>query len=144
MKKVLFLFVALVAFSFTTISCSNDDEGGVNSSDLIGKWEYSQEGEVVNGQEVLEPYLHAAGCSKDYVEFLSNGTAADVSYYDNGQDPCTEDTLTTTWSVSGNNINISVLGVNYSAQVITLNATTLKVRDTDEDGTYVTVYTKIN
>jgi hypothetical protein len=142
MKKIIFLFVAVVATSFTFVSCSSDDDGGTNNSDLLGKWEYFQEGEVINGVEVLENYAHTVGCSKDYTEFLANGTAKDYSYFNNSPGACEETVFTSNWTRSGNNIALSIGGISSTAEIITLNATTLKVRYTDEDGTFVDVFTK--
>ena len=144
MKKIIVLFVAIATTGFTLTSCSKDDDGGINQANLIGKWEYSKEGEVIDGQELLIDYDHSPGCAKDYNEFLSNGTLRDVGYYSNGVNPCVEDIFNSTWSVSGNNIITTVLGVTYTAEVVTLNATTLKMKYVDEDGTYITVYTKAN
>jgi hypothetical protein len=122
-------------------SCSSDDDSSSSSSELVGKWEYSQEGEIVNGVETLMPYEHAEGCSKDFFQFLANGTGNDTSYF--GED-CQEFSFPLTWARSGNIVTLNILGISVPAEILTLNATTLKVKYTDEDGTFVDVYTKVN
>jgi hypothetical protein len=141
MKKIIFLFVAVVSASFMTTLCSSDDDGGTNNSDLIGKWEYFQEGEIINGVETLELYMHEEGCSKDYTEFLSNGTARDYSCF-NDAGECQKTVFPLNWTRNGNNITLSLGGISSTAEIVTLNATTLKVKYTDEDGTFVDVFTK--
>ena len=143
MKKINLIFIAIIMSSFSFYSCSEEDSG-VDPGKLIAKWEYFQEGEVINGQEILMTYEHSEGCEKDFIEILSNGTVRDVSYYFNNNNPCFEDVYITTWSVNSNNFTTTFLGYDFTTQVLTLNATTLKVKYNNDEGTFITVYRKAN
>ncbi|MDR6968902.1 hypothetical protein J2X31_002928 [Flavobacterium arsenatis] len=140
MKKISILLVAFVALTFS--SCGSDDNG-TNTASIIGKWEYSQTGDVIEGVEFLETYDHTTGCNKDYIEFKSNGTFDDV-WYSNGASGCTSDNDSGTWAQNG--VTITTAYGEQDAEegeILTLNETTLKVRfvDTSEGmtQTYVTV-----
>ncbi len=70
MKKLLLLFVALSAFTFT--SCGDDDDNG---SSIVGKWylySKTKEGKT----KVIEYECK----NKDYVEFTSDGKIKSYEY----------------------------------------------------------------
>ncbi|HEU0136145.1 MAG TPA: lipocalin family protein [Flavobacterium sp.] len=146
MKKFYLLFVSVLTLGLT--SCNNDDDAGSDTGGTLeGRWEYFQEGTLVNGQEVLHNYEHAEGCTKDFGEFLAGGVAKDYTYSNNGTATCDEEITTGTWSRSGNMITLTFAGFSVTAEIMTLNATTLKVKYTETVGTttmtFIDVYRRI-
>ena len=122
---MLLLFVG-ASIAFTACSSENSSNGD-SSVNLIGKWENFQEGGIVNGQEVLFPYEHALGCSKDNLQFLAGGIFKEYSY-DNFNTPCELNLATGTWTRGGDVITISASGFTNNAEILILDATTLKVK----------------
>jgi|688.fasta_scaffold1068305_1 hypothetical protein len=128
MKKKLFMLLLFVGASIAFTACSSENSSNGDSSvNLIGKWENFQEGGIVNGQEVLFPYEHALGCSKDNLQFLAGGIFKEYSY-DNFNTPCELNLATGTWTRGGDVITISASGFTNNAEILILDATTLKVK----------------
>ena len=143
MKKISIILATITVLAFS--SCSNDDNSN-NMGSVVGKWEYTQTGYLINGAEVLETYNHTTGCEKDYIEFKSSGTFDDV-WYSNGGSGCTSDDDSGTWTQNGATITTTYSDQDSSVgEILTLNSTTLKVRfvDTSEGTTetYITVLTR--
>jgi hypothetical protein len=138
MKKFLLLAVAFASFA-TVTSCDNDDD----QASLEGKWEYSREGAVFMGQEILVDYTHEDGCTKDYI-MINATTVADHTFFGAA---CEEDVFSLTYTRSGNTVAFTVDGVAYAAEIKTLDGSTLKLYATDPDfpeSTEVTVYKRVN
>ncbi len=70
MKKLLVLFVALSAFTFT--SCSDDDDLG---NSIVGKWYLHSV--TYEGKTKVKEYECK---NKDYTEFTSNGKITEYRY----------------------------------------------------------------
>jgi hypothetical protein len=140
MKKVILLFVAIVSLSSIT-SCSDDDEAAAS---LLGKWEYSQSGIAAGRQDVLFPYEHTEGCTKDFVQITAT-SYVDHSFFNDGG--CEVDIETATYTRSGNTLTIGTGADAYSATIVTLNGNTLKLNVSSEDLpgiTAVLVLTRVN
>lgn len=139
MKKVLFLLVSTLVLGLT--SCNKDDDS--SSGSVEGKWAYSQEGSIVSGQEVLYAYENDCDTQKDYVEIVSGGTASE-HYFDSS---CEEDVTSGTWAKDGNSLTLNIDGSEQTAEILTLDGSTLKVKYTyTYDGTeynWVTVMTRM-
>lgn len=90
MKRLL-LFVSVLTLGLT--SCSSDDDSS-SSASIEGTWEWSKEGTIVNGHEVLYDYDHECANNKDYVQILSGGVVKEF-WYDTD---CTEDVWEANWS----------------------------------------------
>jgi len=135
MKKLLLVsFVAIALFS-----CSKDDDSSSSSSSNIeGKWAFSKEGAIVSGNEVLADYEHECTTKKDYIELVAGGVANDVYY----PSDCVADVTTGTWTKSGNNVTMTVGGMSQTAEIVTLNATTLKVKYNESGVTMLQVFTR--
>lgn len=128
MKKTLSILLFFVSTSLLFTACSSDDDSGATTSgELVGKWEFFQEGSIVNGQEDLETYEHAAGCSKDNLEFVAGGVFKS-NFFDNFDTPCELFVAQGTWSRNGNMVTATMLGETQTIEILTLNATTLKVK----------------
>jgi hypothetical protein len=138
MKKIITILFLAVSSSVMFTACSDDD--ATPTAELTGKWELFQEGTLVNGQEVFEAYEHASGCAKDNLEFLAGGVFKS-NFYDNFFEPCELYSVAGNWTKDGNNLTITVLGEIATAEILILDATTLKIRYVDEeDGeTYIDI-----
>lgn len=126
MKKLILLaatFIVLVSIT----SCNNDDDNNDSNGVLEGTWEYSKEGTSIGGQEALDDYEHAVGCSKDYSVF----TATTITNHTFSGATCQDDVVSIPYTRTGNTITISISGQTLSAEIKTLNSTTLKVYYTD-------------
>lgn len=126
MKKNLFVLVFL---SLIISSCSSSDDDNSNDSRLIGKWDYYQETNIINGDEDIRVVPHACSSIKDNVEFFSNGNYNESSYLNN----CQLDSNNSgngSWTLNGNNLSINIWGDIYTYQVVTLNNDILKLKST--------------
>ncbi|MGF1556352.1 lipocalin family protein [Paucihalobacter sp.] len=139
MKKIFILLPIVTLIIFT--SCSSDDDNGGNQASIIGAWEYSQEGTIIGGQEVLEPYDHEAPeCGNDFIEFSANGTAVETYFFLNMDSQCETEAFTFSYEVNGQQITINDDDEVITAEILTLSNTTLKVRTTEEFGGETFVY----
>lgn len=146
MKKIITILTIVTLVVFT--SCSSDDDNGGNQASIVGAWEYSQEGTIIGGQEVLEPYDHGAPeCGNDFIEFNANGTAIETYFFSNMDSICETETFTFSYEVNGQQITIDIDDEIINAEILTLNNTTLKIRTTEEFGgetfVYIVVLTRI-
>jgi len=130
MKKRILLFVSILSFSLAFNSCSKDDDSGASTSgNIVGKWIFLKQGEIVGGEEVLYPYENSCSSENDFTELYSNGTLRDV-YYNSS---CSESIDNATWSRSGNMITVSYgPGDSSTSEIIELTSTKLKVKYYDE------------
>ncbi len=138
MKKLI-LFAAVLTLGI--VSCSKDDDN-TPASELIGKWEFAQEGSIYMSQEILEPYDHEDGCTKDFLMFTAS-TVADHYFYG---DDCMEEIEVDSYIRNGNLIHIMMNGEVESVEIITLDNSTLKLKVTENfDGQthyYVSILTR--
>jgi Lipocalin-like domain len=143
MKNRIILFVSLLVLGLNLTSCGDDDRPST-SGDIVAKWEWYKVGDKDDGSEYLELYEHQVGCTKDNVEFSSNGNYIDSSYFDG----CESDSYSGTYTKSGN-----VLTVNDGFDLTTytikeLSSSTLKVYETySEDGetyTDIIIFKRVN
>lgn len=130
-KSILFIS-ALTLIGITTTSCDKDDDKyELPAATLTGKWFYSKVGGAVGGVEFLDNYGgNEDGCSKDYVEFGSNGTFADVDY-DSTNAPCEVLADAGTYALAGNTIVVDFGDGSTTSTLLNLSYTELKVRDND-------------
>lgn len=135
MKKRVLLFVSIVSLSLIFNSCSKDDDNGSSTSgNIVGKWIYLKQGEIVGGEEFLYPYENSCTSENDFTQIYSNGTLRDVYY----NSTCSESIDNATWTRSGNMITVSYgPGESSTSEIIELTSTKLKVKFYDEvDDTY--------
>jgi len=140
MKKVSILFVSALALGMVFTSCNKDeDSSSTPAASLEGKWNFSKDGGIVGGQEVLVDYDgNEAGCTKDYIMINTNGTITSVDY-DSFDAPCELFTDSMTWTRSGNIITVTD-GVDvYTQEILSLTSTELKVKDAEG---YITLFTR--
>ena len=134
MKKILTLCLGIAMFT----SCSSDDDSSSSSSSIVDSWEYSKEGAIVSGQEVLADYENDCASKKDYIQFNENGTLGDFYYWSD----CEEDYTAGSWSQNGNTVTVTMDGETQTATILDLTSTTLKVSYVEDGYTYLQVFTR--
>lgn len=138
MKNRNFLFVLALSAGMFVTSCSNDDNDGETIVPIQGKYNLSQTGTIVNGQEVLvDAPQNAAGCNRDYLDLrLSN--AAVIGDY-NGSD-CALTETTGTYVRSHNDLTLTVGNISSTSDIMNLTNKELKIKDKTTG--IITVYTR--
>ncbi len=127
MKKIFSLaFIALSLFS----SCSSDDSVDASEEKLAKKWYYKNY--QANGQ--TEVYEHMT-CTKDYVEFLVDGTYKE--FYVEQCTPLSTSVDTGNWDLEGNTVYVTLSGDSFSGKITSISSTALQITivgDYDDDG----------
>lgn len=138
MKTKRILFGLLLSIGLFAGACSSDDNDGETIIPIQGKYNLSQTGTIVNGQEVLiDAPQNQSGCSRDYLDLrLSN--AAVIGDY-NGSD-CALTETTGTYARSHNDLTISVGNVSSTSDIMNLTNKELKIKDKTTG--IITVYTR--
>lgn len=132
-NKIYFLAILVFGLGFLS-SCSSDDDNGsgLGSNQIVGKWEYLRTGELVNGIEILEPWEHECSSKKDNVEFTSANEAFDIYHYSD----CSFSTDVFQYALEGDVLKMTYTDngttITETVTVVTLNSTTLKVKQTFE------------
>ena len=136
------LMMCLVVVMVGLVSCDKDDEKQATPAGIEGTWQYTKEGGIVDGVEMLEDFPHAAGCTKDYLRILSNGTYEDHNFFGT---ECFENTFSGTWTRSGSIFTYLEAGETSPVvvEILSLTDTTLKTKEIFEGETLVTIYTEI-
>lgn len=138
MKKTIIFFVFALGSLLFYPSCSSDN----NSSDsisLVGKWNFSKMSTVINGAASPETDYEGneSGCPKDFVVFKL-GDIYNEGDYDGTA--CILDTYVGTWVKNGNVITITEGNEVFSAEIVSLTSSVLKVKATETaSGVTVTV-----
>lgn len=142
MKKKSLLFVGMFV-SALMLSCSDDDTASDNL--INGTWEFKLMGTLIDGNEIMEAYEHASGCSKDEISFLPRGVYRKKSFQNEGSG-CELFQETGSWSLSGNQLVLvhdDIVEL-INAEIITLNTSALKFKfseyDEGEDITFIYIF----
>lgn len=129
MKNGIKLFALLLSLGLVAISCSDDDNEGETLAPLSAKWNITQVGSTVNGQEVLvDAPQNESGCNKDYLDLNTDNTLEEGDY-DSTLAPCAIYTKEGIYSRSHNNLTTVVDGVSTTRDIVNLTLTELKLRD---------------
>ena len=132
MKNRIKLFALLLSLGLFSISCNSDDNEGETLAPLTGKWNVSQVGTIVDGQEVLvDAPQNESGCDKDYLDLNSDNTLEEGDY-DSTLAPCAIYTKEGIYSRSHNNLTTVVEGVSTTKDIMNLTLTELKLKDADD------------
>ncbi|WP_415375644.1 lipocalin family protein [Patiriisocius sp. Uisw_017] len=117
-------------------SCSSDDDGdssSTTSSLLIGSW--LQTSSTFNGEnEELDE------CDLLSSAVFTSTQITSTLYY--GDECAMTESSTQTYSVDGNIISVTVENETYTTEILTLNDTTLTVKDADGSDEYTDTYTR--
>jgi hypothetical protein len=131
MKNQIKLFALILSLGLFSISCSSDDNDGETLAPLSGKWNVSQVGTIVDGQEILvDAPQNESGCNKDYLDLNSDNTLEEGDY-DSTLAPCAIYTKEGIYSRSHNNLTTVVEGVSTTKDIMNLTLTELKLKDVD-------------
>ncbi len=136
-KKLLFLTLATtMAFSFSACSDDDDDEG-VSASQIksliVGSWESVEE----DG---------GYGINVNRITFRADGTCKTVSWYEDYETGMEDyETFDYTYTINGDKINlVEVNGDDRStAQVLSINENTMKLKVKTEKQTFTFVFTRM-
>lgn len=132
MKNRIKLFALLLSLGLLSISCNTDDNEGETLAPLAGKWNVSQVGTIVDGQEILiDAPQNESGCNKDYLNLKSDNTLEEGDY-DSTLAPCAIYTKQGIYSRSHNNLTTAVEGVSTTKDIMNLTLTELKLKDADD------------
>lgn len=139
MKKLRVLFLSLLALT-TIVSCSNDDDNDSSTSgtSIEGKWELVKEGDTEATLETVDN----GSCGGDIYEILGNGNITSSGFDTNEESVCTPFSYSAKWKKQGNMFIITYGEEIIAAEIIEVNATTLKLKTTDEEGIWYEVYTR--
>lgn len=127
MKKIKFTLLSVFAVMFLFSCSSDDDNKGIDTTKLLGKWYYYSITD--NGVEELYDHDGSPQCGEDYMNFKSNGTLDDVMFEHYSQ--CHSYIDQAVYSVSGNTLTITFIDEDeeeestYVCTVRTLNDDTL-------------------
>jgi hypothetical protein len=130
MKKLIILFVFALVSGLNFTSCSSDDDDdSSSSSSIIGKWNFSKVSTTING--VTTPEIdfegNESGCPKDFIEFKTGGILIEGDY---SESTCDFTSIPCTWVQSGSTITITEADFVFTAEIISLSSTVLKVKAT--------------
>ena len=129
MKNGIKLFSLLLSLGLVSTSCNDDDNEGETLAPLAAKWNISQVGTTVNGEEVLvDAPQNESGCNRDYLDLNTDNTLEEGDY-DSTLAPCAIYTKAGIYSRSHNNLTTVVDGVSTTRDIVNLTLTELKLRD---------------
>lgn len=132
MKKIIILFVIAFVSGMNFTSCTSEEVSPSSSSTIVGKWNYSKLSYTING--VTSPEIeydeNEPGCSKNYIEFKTGGVFNKGEY---SGSTCVLDSESGTWTQSGNTITFSDGTDVYTAQIVSITSTELKVKLIETD-----------
>lgn len=139
MKKLNLLLLALFTSAAIT-SCSNDDDDRVTTGLIVGQWVLSEEGETVETLETAEN----DGCDLPIYEFFEGGTYNENGYdYNSNSDDCESYSETGKWYKKGSTLTVKDSYDTSKVTILELTETTLKVKSTDQEGDWISVFTRV-
>lgn len=160
MKNLKIVLFSLFVMGTVFTSCSGDDSTVVVNDNeveqevvLEGKWFFTKDGFLVNGQEELADYEHSVGCAKDFIEISIGGIYRDV---DHQGENCAEEIDLGKWERKDNILTLTYVNGEGETQevevieatILSLTNTELKLKTIYEEGgvdvTSVTVFTRAN
>ncbi len=131
-KLILLTFVVLTGFA-----CSSDDDGNSlteeNLAKIIGTWLWTASSE--NGENI--PLDEC-----DLLSTLAFTSTQITDMYFFGVNCGESESFVTNYTINGNTISVVEGGETYTAEITTLNSTTLTVKDIDGSDVYIDTYTK--
>jgi len=133
MKK--YLFLSIIAFGLLFASCSSDNSSNEteipdNTPDpnqpvtVKSEWEPAKIQLIKIVPVYTVDYPHSAGCTKDYLQLLSNNTAKFFHYEE--QD-CKTTTYENAFQRNGNNVSLNITGYQISGTITTETDTNMVI-----------------
>lgn len=128
MKNRSVLLALVLSIGLFATSCSDDNEGETLAP-LPAKWNLTQVGTTLNGQETLiDAPQNETGCNKDYLDLNVDNTASKGDY-DSTVSACALDATPGIYSRSHNNLTTVFDGVTKVQDIVNLTLTELKLKD---------------
>ncbi|MGX7666092.1 hypothetical protein [Flavobacterium pedocola] len=129
MKKIILSLVIAPILGLLFFSCSSDDGGNsLTSGNLAGKWNFSRQGQIVDGKEVMMAYEgNEVGCPKDYIHIKSNNELL-IGDYDSEVIPCELFYFYGNWTRNGNSIVLDDGDIEIYGEIQILTSTMLKIK----------------
>lgn len=144
MKKLSILFLSVLTIGLISASCSsNDDNGNNDNSDkealIVGNWELTKQGNILNGVQLLLPITKEGGCNNDVITYLENEKYTELQYeYENSK--CKTYNNDGTWSKTDKILTSKdILGNITTYEILELSNTTLRLKRTK--GNETSMYT---
>lgn len=129
MKNQSVLLALVLSTGLMVTSCSKDDNDGETLAPLTGKWNITQVGTTISGQETLiDAPQNEAGCNKDYLDLNVDNTATKGDY-DSTVSNCALGVNSGIYSRSHNNLTTVIDGVTKVQDIVNLTLTELKLKD---------------
>lgn len=125
------LFFLVVIFIFSSFKTSGIDDNDLQSSSLVGTWQFSKVGVVENGRELLESWDGIPECKTEHIIFKADQTGASVEY-DEWDGDCEELKTPFEWSLTGEMLKFGSQGDFSEVQVVELTGRVLKIYEEDQ------------
>ena len=126
--------VLILCLTLLFTSCGSDDDGNNNvTASLIGAWLYTSSTYNGENDELSE-------CDLLSTIIFTDSQLISTEYY--GEDCAMSESYTETYSLDGDIISITFENETFTAEIQTLNSTTLTIRDTDGTDVYTETYTR--
>jgi hypothetical protein len=139
MKNRSIVFALALSIGLFATSCSKGDNEGETLVPLIGKWNLSQIGTTINGQEQLvDAPQNQNGCDKDYINLKIDNTIT-AGDYNSIVTPCALGVDDGIYSRSHNNLTTVIHSVTKTQDIVNLTLKELKLKDALG---IITVYTR--
>jgi len=139
MKNRSIVFALALSIGLFATSCNNEDNEGETLAPLVGKWNLSQVGTTLNGQEqLMNAPQNQNGCENDYIYLKIDNTITDGDY-DSNVSPCKLDITEGIYSRSHNNLTTVIDNVTKTQDIVNLSLKELKLRDSNG---VITIYTR--
>ncbi len=143
MKKIFSIFI-LLATILITMSCSKDDESSnvIEQQTIIGTWELSKTGYIDTAGNItnLTEYPHPCSTNKNNWIFTATGDFTSTEYYSD----CSNDYTIYQYTLSGSTLNYTNGTTIGSYDIVSLTATSLKVKIVNVIGENYFEFTKRN
>jgi hypothetical protein len=133
MKKIKILFAFAIVLGLTVSSCSgssSDDDNNNKEASIIGQWELTKVGNILNGTQLLLPFTQEGGCNNNVIELLDNAKYTELEYeYVNSK--CKLYSDEGTWSTANKTLTVKDIQDNTTIyEILELSNTTLRLKIT--------------
>jgi len=142
MKKAAYFLAGLCLFAFVTACSSEDDEEEtviVAQSPIVGVWKIESIFDVDNNEDLV-----VDDCRRTFntYQYNADGTFSIEAHKIMDGSCQLEGTYTGTYSVDGNILTILEEETESQREILVLDANTLKLKMTDNHGTYLDTYVR--
>ncbi len=142
-------FLSLAIFAFLLVQCSKDDDAPAKTPAelIIGSWQvtsdvFSPAYDLGTGTPVSEAYPLYEACEKDNITTFKTNSEGEFNEGATKCDAADEQTIPFLWTLKDNNTTLNISAI-ADFKILQLDATTLKISSTFDDGgvTYTETFT---